>query len=151
MKTKKVGKAISRLAVVTKDFSTYYIPGITMIGDKKVNQIAEMTDSYEVLDDEGQVLSSISKSAPVVADWTDLYEGPDPDFIQSDEVQEALVSFGNWLFNEYGVMVHSSDGKNEEIYGRQVCHADLANWEHDLYNHDESEEKNIVESFVETK
>lgn len=39
-----------------------------------------------------------------------------------------LVSFGNYLFKQYGVMVYSSDGKNIPIYERMVSDADLCNW-----------------------
>lgn len=39
-----------------------------------------------------------------------------------------LVSFGNYLLKRYGVMVHSSDGKNVPIYQREVGDADLCNW-----------------------
>lgn len=43
-------------------------------------------------------------------------------------MEAQLVSFGNYLLERYGVMVHSTDGKNEPIYSRQVCDADLCNW-----------------------
>jgi hypothetical protein len=43
-------------------------------------------------------------------------------------MDKQLVSFGNYLLKEYGVMVHSSDGKNVPIYQREVSHADICNW-----------------------
>lgn len=42
-----------------------------------------------------------------------------------------LVRFGNYLLKRYGVMVHSSDGKNQPVYQREVSHADLENWKHE--------------------
>lgn len=133
MKTQVVGKTISRLAVVAKDFSTYYIPGITMIGSNQVNQIAEIGDEYHILDVEGNTLSTVQKSAPCVVDWTDVYEGPDPEFLQDDNTVQVLVNFGNWLFEKYGVNVMSDDGSNKPLYLRKVTDADLANWQHDLF------------------
>lgn len=49
-----------------------------------------------------------------------------------------LCRFGNFLFKRYGVMVHSSDGKNQPIYQREVSHADLENWksESEFNNHE---------------
>ena len=44
--------------------------------------------------------------------------------------EAQLISFGNFLLKTYGVMVHSSDGKNQPIYERQVSDADFCNWEH---------------------
>ena len=46
--------------------------------------------------------------------------------------EAMLVSFGNFLLNKYGVMVYSSDGKNEPIYKRQVSDADICNWKYFL-------------------
>lgn len=42
--------------------------------------------------------------------------------------EQQLVSFGNYLLLTYGVQVHSTDGKNNPIYQREVCDADLCNW-----------------------
>lgn len=39
-----------------------------------------------------------------------------------------LVAFGNYLLKTYGVQVHSSDGKNQPVYQREVTDADLSNW-----------------------
>lgn len=130
MNTSKVGKTISRLAVVAKDFSTYYIPGHTMIVDKQVNQIAEIGDEYHMLDEDGEVLSKVHKSAPCVVDYTDVYEVPDPKYLE--EIGAELVSFGNYLLKRYNVMVMSNDGSNEPIYQRQVTDADIKNWAHNL-------------------
>lgn len=43
--------------------------------------------------------------------------------------ETQLVSFGNYLFDRYGVMEHSTDGKNTPLYPRGVHDADLRNWE----------------------
>lgn len=45
--------------------------------------------------------------------------------------EQHLVSFGNYLLDIYGVMVHSTDGKNNPLYKREVCDADLRNWKVD--------------------
>lgn len=42
--------------------------------------------------------------------------------------EAQLVSFGNYLLSTYNVQVHSSDGKNQPIYQRQVSDADFCNW-----------------------
>ena len=49
--------------------------------------------------------------------------------------ESQLIRFGNFLFLTYGVMVHSSDGKNQPIYERMVTDADLCNWK-ELENSD---------------
>lgn len=43
-------------------------------------------------------------------------------------METQLVSFGNYLLSNYGVQVHSTDGKNTPLYQRQVSDADLSNW-----------------------
>lgn len=43
-----------------------------------------------------------------------------------------LVAFGNYLLKTYGVQVHSSDGKNQPVYQREVTDADLSNWKEDV-------------------
>jgi hypothetical protein len=43
-------------------------------------------------------------------------------------MEQQLVSFGNFLLSRYGVMVHSTDGKNAAIHQREVSHADVENW-----------------------
>jgi len=42
--------------------------------------------------------------------------------------EKQLVEFGNYLLKRYDVQVHSSDGKNQPIYQREVCDADVCNW-----------------------
>jgi hypothetical protein len=42
--------------------------------------------------------------------------------------EAMLVSFGNFLFDRYGVMVFSNDGRNTPIYKREVTDADICNW-----------------------
>jgi|SRR6185369_5012426 len=42
--------------------------------------------------------------------------------------QAQLVEFGNYLLKTYGVQVHSTDGKNQPIYQREVSDADFSNW-----------------------
>lgn len=58
---------------------------------------------------------------------------------ESDTYRDAyLIRFGNFLFKRYDVKVHSSDGKNQPIYQREVSHADLENWKHESeYNNHE--------------
>ncbi|MFI5132665.1 MAG: hypothetical protein ACHQFX_21870 [Chitinophagales bacterium] len=43
--------------------------------------------------------------------------------------EAQLISFGNFLLKNYGVQVHSTDGKNVPIYQREVTDADFCNWE----------------------
>ena len=131
MKTQAIGKTICRLAVVAKDFSTYYIPGVTTIVDKQVNQIAEIGDEYHILDFDGNLISKVHKSAPCVVDYTDVFE-VDEEFLKDDETTQALVNFGNYLLKRYGVHVVSNDGENKPLYQRVVTDADLANWQHEL-------------------
>lgn len=45
--------------------------------------------------------------------------------------EEQLVSFGNYLFEKYGVMKCSADGRGTPLYQRSVADADLANWRHE--------------------
>lgn len=45
--------------------------------------------------------------------------------------EAQLVTFGNFLFQRYNVQVHSSDGKNQPIYQREVTDADICNWKVD--------------------
>jgi hypothetical protein len=42
--------------------------------------------------------------------------------------EEQLVTFGNYLLKAYNVQIHSTDGKNQPLFQREVCHADVANW-----------------------
>ena len=42
--------------------------------------------------------------------------------------EKQLVEFGNYLLKTYDVQVHSSDGKNQPIYQREVSDADFCNW-----------------------
>lgn len=44
--------------------------------------------------------------------------------------QKQLVEFGNYLLTTYGVQVHSTDGKNQPLFQREVTDADFSNWEH---------------------
>lgn len=53
-------------------------------------------------------------------------EERDSTLVQYSEAD--LIRFGNFLFKTYGVMVHSSDGKNQPVYERGVTHADMCNW-----------------------
>lgn len=43
-------------------------------------------------------------------------------------MSKQLVSFGNYLLKRYGVMEHSTDGKNTPLFQRQISDADLRNW-----------------------
>lgn len=126
MSATKVGRVISRLAVVAKDFSTYYIPGHTMVGDNQVWNIDEQDGEYVIYGEDMLVLAKISKSAPVLVDYTGLFEVPDPAYIE--QITPELVNFGNFLFDKYGVAVMSDDGTNKPLYGRKVTDADLRNW-----------------------
>lgn len=44
--------------------------------------------------------------------------------------EKQLVSFGNYLLQKYNVQVYSTDGKNKQIYQREVDNADLSNWKY---------------------
>lgn len=115
MSNNRVGQAISRLAVVAKDYSTYYIPGSTKVVDKTIQEIYELTDEFHLLDKDGFMLGRISKKTPYIVDYTDVYEVSILDLI--DEGAElALVSFGNFLLKYYN------------LDGKEVTHADLENW-----------------------
>lgn len=46
-------------------------------------------------------------------------------------MKAELVSFGNYLLQRYEVMEYSTDGKNTPLFLRQVCDADLSNWEYE--------------------
>lgn len=46
--------------------------------------------------------------------------------------REHLVSFGNSLLKNYGVQVHSADGKNTPLFQRDVSKSDVDNWINDL-------------------
>lgn len=47
-------------------------------------------------------------------------------------MESQLVSFGNYLLKNYGVYVYSTNGSNIPLYLREVCDADLRNWEDSL-------------------
>jgi len=47
-------------------------------------------------------------------------------------MEKQLVSFGNYLFQRYGVMEYSNDGKNTPLFERMVSDADLCNWKNGL-------------------
>lgn len=130
MSDSKVGKTISRLAVVTKDFATYYIPGVTKIDNKYVTCIDEQGEFFIIYDKDETVLSKISKSSPVVVDYAEVYEVWDPSWLNSDEVQQILITFGNYLFKEYGIMATDSRGREMDI--RQISDADMKNFVHSL-------------------
>lgn len=99
-----------------------------MIIDKLVYQICEIGNDYQMLDIDGRVLSTVSKLAPCVVDYSDVYEAD----MLDPELETNLVDFGNFLFDEYGVMAMNSKG--EEAYQRKVTHADLANWKDKINN-----------------
>lgn len=101
-----------------------------MIGPNQVNQIAELPEEYHVLDRDGQLIAKVDKNLPCLVDYTDVYEGVDPEWLNSNEVQQILVLFGNRLFKDYNVM--ATNTKGEPAYIRQVTDADLRNFEHDL-------------------
>lgn len=122
-------KTIAKLAVITKEFSTYYIPGKTLVQGKLVNQIDEQQDYYFVLDSEGDLLTKVSKKVPCLVDYTNIFEVPDIDALSAD-----LVSFGNFLFDTYKIMIMSNDGTNAPVYKREVTHADLMNWQSTFTN-----------------
>lgn len=117
-------KTVVKLAVVSKDYATYYIPGKTVISGKTVNQIDDYPEYFLVVDAEGDTLTQVSKKVPYVADYADVHEVPDIEELGAD-----LVSFGNFLLERYGVMVMTNDGTNTPAYQREVTHADLCNWQ----------------------
>ena len=133
-----VGRTISRLAVVAKDFSTYYIPGVTYVGDKEVIEIIEEDDHYVIMgriNEEGAhiAVSIVNKSAPCVVDWTDVYEVDESEF--TEDLAINLISFGNYLFERYSVQVMSNDTKvpPRPLYQRKVTDADLQNWKEEFF------------------
>ena len=132
-------QSISRLVVVSKDFSTYYIPGKTMIIDKLVYQICEIGNDYQMLDIDGRILSTVSKLAPCVVDYSDVYEAD----MLDPELEANLVNFGNFLLDEYGVMAMNTKG--EEAYQRQVTHADICNWMEKINNPTPSDMQEVAD------
>lgn len=127
MSTKKQ-KTVARLAIVSKDFSTYYIPGKSIVQGSVVNQIEEHAEHFSVVDNEGNILAEVSKKAPFLVEYTEVCEVK----IVEETIEAHVISFGNFLFKTYGVMVHSNDGENKPIYQRQVTHADVCNWQETL-------------------
>jgi hypothetical protein len=123
----KTQKTIAKLAIVSKDFTTYYIPGKSIVQGVVVNQIEEHTEHFSVVDVNGTILTTVSKKVPFLAEYTDVFEVPD-----IEDLSENLVSFGNYIFKKYGVMVHSNDGENKPIYQRTVTHADICNWQQEV-------------------
>jgi len=70
-----------------------------------------------------------SDSVFVYTDWSKVGFSLDglEHFVEPD-ITAKLVSFGNYLFQRYGIMVHSDEGQNVPMYPRQVSDADLQNW-----------------------
>ena len=60
---------IARLAIVGKDFSTYYVPFVTNIGGNIVKQIIETAEEFQCQDEKGTLISRISKDCPYLVDY----------------------------------------------------------------------------------
>lgn len=60
---------IARLAIVGKDFSTYYVPFVTNIGGVIVKQIIETAEEFQCQDGNGTLISRISKDCPYLVDY----------------------------------------------------------------------------------
>ena len=114
---------VARLAVVSEDFTTYYIPRHTIVHGKHVARILERSEHYEVVDIDNVILAEVSKKAPIVVDWkeTSHYE-----LEMDDQLEYHLIAFGNFLFERYEVQVMNTKGEPYAI--RQVDDADLSNW-----------------------
>lgn len=84
----------------------------------------------------GKILSFsfLNDQVFVETDWSKVGMNLDSIVKIDDERELGLVLFGNYLLKRYGVMVHSSDGKNEPIYQREVTDADLCNWKEEIKN-----------------
>lgn len=68
----------------------------------------------------------LNRAQNCVADYVEEVERP-KGFTPSFSIS-TLVSFGNYLLDRYGVMVYSTDGKNEPLYKREVTDADIQNY-----------------------
>ena len=82
----------------------------------------------------GKILSFsfLNDQVFVETDWSKVGMNLDSLVKIKEEEDISLVLFGNYLLKRYGVMVHSSDGKNQPIYQREVCDADLCNWKDEI-------------------
>lgn len=119
---------VARLAVVSKDFTTYYIPGHTMIHNKRVARIVAYPEHYDVMDIDGVILSDISKKLPILVDWRET--AVPAEHIPLEEGMEALlVEFGNYIIKKI-----QADPEILEAAHLEVSHADIENWKSTLTN-----------------
>lgn len=62
-------KQIARLAIVTPEFSTYYMPHTTHIGGDRLIKISEEEDAFLLLNNEGAIIGEVKKSVPHIVDY----------------------------------------------------------------------------------
>ena len=59
---------IARLAIIGKDFQTYYIPSFTNVGNARITHIKEYDDEFLCLADD-VIVSRIRKDVPYLVDY----------------------------------------------------------------------------------
>jgi len=59
---------IARLAIIGKEFQTYYIPSFTNVGNVRITKIQEYDDEFLCLADE-IIVSRIRKDVPYLVDY----------------------------------------------------------------------------------
>lgn len=67
--TSAVIRTITKLAIVGKDYSTYYLTGHSMIGDRQVSHIVEETNRFEIHDKENRIIATVSKDCPYIINY----------------------------------------------------------------------------------
>ena len=128
------GKII-RLAVVAKDYQTYFIPNKSVIGNDIVAEIVERGDHYVILNPEGMQISSVNKSCPCIVD---RIPGEDQERFYSER---ELVDCGYYLLSEertkritahHYEMRKETGGSGGDLKSslESVHHADICNWQH---------------------
>ena len=62
-------KRITRLAVVSKEYTTFYVINHTFVNERLARKIELNGDVYEILDDEDQVIAEVDIDCPKLIDY----------------------------------------------------------------------------------
>lgn len=102
-------RSVARLAIVSKDFSTYYVPKITGCGGHVVQHIHEFPDKFLIFGDEEKqiVISEISKDCPILVDYyvlseKDHFETPPDHILKQDFGQLKKGTILKWSVDPTG-------------------------------------------------
>lgn len=75
---------IARLAIVGKDFSTYYIPNITNVGGTIIKMIRESAEDFTCYGEDGIMVARITKDCPYLVDYYP-FQAAEPESLKKED------------------------------------------------------------------